>query len=237
MSDTSPARRLAARVWAYRAGAELEAARRFARLADRLDAAGAVAPVVAMARAAATDELRHHRLCVALAARLGGRAKDPDDRAPPEVAPAALSARERALYEVVAMSCLTETLSAALLGAIVERAVDPVVRSTAHEVLRDEVDHSRLGWAHLAAEHRRGPSRFLDDHLPAMLAGTVDEALFRASDGDGDGDELAGLGALPRPDRLAIFEATMRDVVFPGLQRFGVDTTAGARWVEARRAT
>ena len=36
---------------------------------------------------------------------------------PPEIAPARLVLRERVLYEVVALSCITETLSAALLGA------------------------------------------------------------------------------------------------------------------------
>jgi len=207
----------AAQVWAFRAGAEREAARRFARMGERLANGGAQAVVVEMARDAAKDELRHAVLCSDLAARFG-KAVGPDaGKEPGEVAPSGLTPRERVLYEVVAMSCVTETLSAALLGEMQERAVDPLVQTTVHEILRDEVQHSRLGWAHLAAEHARGCGRVLGDYLPAMLAGTVTEELFRAS-ADSEGDPaLAGFGALSRADRAQIFTATMRELVFVGL--------------------
>jgi hypothetical protein len=141
------------------------------------------------------------------------------------------------LYEVVALSCITETLSAALLGAMVEQATDARVRETVHRVLRDEVEHSRLGWAHLALEHGRGHGRFLGDYLPAMLAGTVTDDLFHGGDLSPEAEEvLAGFGALRPSDGKAIFAATMRQVVFPGLERFGVDTSAGERWIVAKGA-
>lgn len=134
------------------------------------------------------------------------------------------------------MSCITETLSAALLGEMVDRATDALVRNTVHEILTDEVQHSRLGWAHLAAEHAKGGGAFLGAYLPAMLDGTVTAELFTASD-DAEaetGEALAGLGALGRRDRASIFVRTMQSVVFPGLERFGVDASTGARWIEER---
>ena len=221
----------AAQVWSFRAGAEREAARRFARMGDRLAGIGAQAVVVGMARDAANDELRHAELCTRLAARFG-KVTPSRNGEPGEVAPSGLTPRERVLYEVVAMSCVTETLSAALLGEMHERAADPEVEKTVHEILRDEVQHSRLGWAHLASEHALGYGRVLGDYLPVMLAGTVTEELFRA--GDEADPELAGYGALPREDRAQIFTATMRELVFVGLERFGIDTSAGAQWLDKK---
>lgn len=233
-------RALAAGVWAARARVEDEAAARFRRLAVELSEVGAVAPVVAMARQASSDELRHADLCRALVRRFGGATLATPATAganPPDVpaaAPRGLAPRERVLCEVVAMSCITETLSAALLGEMVERAADAEVRDAMQSILRDEIDHSRLGWAHLAAERERGVPDVLAPHLPAMLRGTVEEELFLTAPEPPRALVLAGLGALDRPTRLAVFTATLRDVVFPGLRRFGVDTGPGEHWLASK---
>ncbi|HEX9296426.1 MAG TPA: ferritin-like domain-containing protein [Polyangiaceae bacterium] len=218
----------AAEIWAFRARAEHQAAARFARLSTRLSEVGADKAVIGMARRAASDEERHRELCVDLVRHFGAEPKTDSVRAPPEVAPSGLAVRERVLYEVVALSCVTETLSAALLGAMVDKAEDVWVKATVHRILRDEIDHGRLGWAHLSLEFARGYGRFLGDYLPAMLEGTVDDELFRD---DEDDETLAGLGALCRMDRRTLFTGTMREIVFPGLERFGVDTSAGAQWL------
>lgn len=228
-------RATAALVWRQRARAELEAAARFARLADQLAALGAVAPVIAMAREAAEDERRHAEQCATLVRELGG-APFTLEVVPAlrEVAPAGLGPRERLLYEIVAMSCVTETLSVALLGELVERATDPTVRDTMRRILRDEIDHARLGWAHLAAERERGARDVVGIHLPAMLAGTVTEELFSSWAKHPAHEELSGLGALDRAARRRIFEETMQLLVFPGLRCFGIDTAKGEQWLAAR---
>jgi len=228
----------AALIWSFRARAEVEAADRFARLAYRLSGAGAAIQVVQMAQSAASDEIRHAELCADLARHFGSEPKTRTGGDPPEVAPSGLVARERVLYEVVALSCVTETLSAALLGAMAEQARDDRVRDAVHSILRDEIEHGRLGWAHLSLEHARGYGRFLGDYLPAMLQGTIDDELFREGDDPNEkhDTELAGWGALRRADRRVLFTATMREVVFPGLERFGVDTSAGARWLVERES-
>jgi hypothetical protein len=232
------ARDHAARIWSFRARAEDEASARFARLGVRLHDVGAAMTVIRMVRSAASDEMEHAELCRDLVRHFGGQAPALAGDRVSEVAPSSLTLRERVLYEVVALSCITESLSAALLGAIVEQATDARVRETVHRVLRDEIEHGRLGWAHLSLEHGRGYGRFLADYLPAMLEGTVTDDLFRdGGDTSPDAQEaLAGLGALRQRDSKAFFAATMRQVVFPGLERFGVDTSAGARWLVTKGA-
>jgi hypothetical protein len=210
----------------------VDAASRFARLAARLAAVGAQEAVVEMAERAASDETRHAELCRDLVRHFGHEPNPGAMHVAAEVAPSTLGARERVLYEVVALSCITETLSAALLGAMVERATDAKVRSTVHEILRDEIEHGRLGWAHLAREQNRGDVLFLGAYLPAMLAATVtDELLIEKGPTDAHEDVLAGLGALTRSERRAIFETTMAEVVFPGLRRFGVGTSSADAWL------
>ncbi|TKC96382.1 ferritin-like domain-containing protein [Polyangium fumosum] len=229
------AREAAAQIWRNRARAELEAAARFTRLAGELAACDAVAPVVTMAREAAEDERRHAERCGGLVRELGGKPFELGAvPAPRGVTPGGLGPRERLLYEVVAMSCVTETLSAALLGELVARATDPLVRETMQSILRDEIDHARLGWAHLAAEHERGAMDVVGPSLPAMLAGTISEELFSSWAEHPAQEALSGLGALDRAERRRIFSETMSLVVFPGLRRFGVDTSRGERWLAER---
>ncbi|MDC3959543.1 ferritin-like domain-containing protein [Polyangium jinanense] len=233
--EATTARCAAAQIWRHRARAELEASARFTRLAGELAACGAVAPVITMAREAAEDERRHAEQCAALVRELGGKPFElgavPAARV---VTPSGLGPRERLHYEVIAMSCVTETLSAALLGELVARATDPLVRDTMQHILRDEVDHARLGWAHLAAEHERGAQDVVGPSLPAMLAGTVSEELFSSWAEHPAQEALSGLGALDRAERKRIFRDTMSLVVFPGLRRFGVDTARGESWLSER---
>lgn len=133
------------------------------------------------------------------------------------------------------MSCVTESLSAALLAEMRRQAKDSRVRQVVHEVLRDEVDHARLGWAHLAAESARRDVGWISPHLPAMLAATVHEELFSEDEAEPAlAAVVEGLGSLRRASRREIFVATMEGVVFPGLRRFGVDPSPGERWLRAR---
>lgn len=236
-SELAAARRAAARVWRYRHHVELEAAERFRRLAEQLATFGASETVVRMARRASSDELRHAELCSDLVAHFGatvGASKSLEVR---PVGPSALDERDRLLYEVVALSCVTETLSTALLGALVERARDSVARGVLHSILCDEVDHSRLGWAFVAEEHARGARDCVSEWLAAMLSSTLSEDLFTASGEVSAVDRaLAGFGSLERTERRRIVRETLCTVIFPGLERFGFDTSRGKTWLAEHAA-
>jgi hypothetical protein len=229
------ARSLAARVWSFRLGSELESAQRFGALAPLLRAAGASAGVVGMAEEAVVDELRHADLCRQLVCHFGA-APPPE----PEItlrwtAPADVEGPERLVYEIVALSCVTETLSTVLLGELVTRATDPVCKQAMHSILRDEVNHSRLGWAFLAEQQSRVLRDCVGPHLPAMLEATLGDDLFRSGGApDPRLAELAGMGSLERPDRLRIVREALERVIFPGLELYGIETAGGRRWLDAR---
>jgi hypothetical protein len=138
------------------------------------------------------------------------------------------------LYEVVALCCVTETLSTALLGALVDAATDSLAKRTMHAILRDEVNHSRLGWAYLAEAHARGAGDCIASHLADMLGATLSQELFEEPSHDPIVVELSGLGALERAHALEVTRATLELVVFPGLERFGIQTECGRHWLGER---
>jgi hypothetical protein len=223
----------AARVWALRRNVELEAASRFRTLSVELSTHGASEVVTRMAREAASDELRHATLCATLAEHFGGSplAEPALDVLVRCVAPRGLEGRDALLYELVALSCVTETLSTALLGALVEAARDTVAKETMHTILRDEVRHSRLGWAFLAEAHAAGARDVVAPHLPGMLAATLGSAPFTSVPAEQGDAELAGYGELERSRSLGIVRECFAEVIFPGLARFGIDTSLGERWL------
>lgn len=225
------ARALACRAWQYRYASELEASERFRALAPRLRAHDVPALIADMAEESAEDELRHAKLCLELIEHLGGTATPAPVVTASPLAPPGVDGRERLLYEVVAFSCVTETLSTALLGELVARAQDPWCRRAMHEILRDEVNHSRLGWALLAQEHARGARDCVGPHLPQMLRDTLGGDFFGMDVAlDPYASELSGLGVLSRPDRQRIVRETLDAVIWPGLERFGIDTELGRSW-------
>jgi hypothetical protein len=224
--------RLLTAVWLVRERTEREARALFAGLAADLGVLD-VAPALAdMARQAAADEDRHARRCRTLVARFAAPAAAPPPLPPRHLrlGPPDLDVERRALYASVALSCVTETLATALLLELRRRATDADVRATLNEILRDEVDHARLGWAHLAAVSRTGDPGWLAPHVPGMLhaalGGQVPQGETSATEPD-----LSGYGLLPRARVLDVVRAVSADVLFPGLERFGVDTAeARARW-------
>ena len=225
------ARRAAAEAWAFRARVEQEAALRFDRLAAVVASFDPGSPVPAMMRRAADDERRHTDLCARLAGSLGiPVALDPDLQLP-SIAPRSLDDRQAALYEVVAACCITETESMATLTTLMDADSEPEVRAVLHSISRDEVVHSRMGWAHLSRESAAGQVAFLGPLIPAMLAGTIDENLFAAPPVDEHPERLLRLGVLPLEKKREVFLGTLEQVVLPGLEKFGVDPGPARAWL------
>jgi hypothetical protein len=224
-------------VWAFRARAEREAIARFSRLSSELRRLGAEPRVIELASSAVDDEERHARLCADIA-RHYGSPLSPGVGAAPPIGPPALPADDRVLYEVVAFCCVTETLNTSLMHVAYLRARVPYVREAIREILKDEVWHSRLGWAHLHSARAKGQGAFLSAALPRMLAGAVRMELFADSPAQHaeEAELLADHGELPLATRAEIFESSARDVLLPGLEELGIDTRPARQWIRAARS-
>jgi len=236
-SDVSSAsRRIAAEAWTFRWRVELEAEARFARMARRLVAIGALPLVVELAARASRDERRHAAHCADLARAFGAEVHAEDLDAP-EISPPGLDDRQSVLYEVVAACCITETESTSVLTTLLHSVRAGKMRRILRELLRDEVNHSRLGWAHLAHERSRGEVGFLDPMIPAMLEGSAAPRLFEVPPPELESPELLACGVLPHSMKRSVFTLTLLEVIFPGLESLGVHTGPAREWLSRKAAS
>jgi hypothetical protein len=227
------ARQRIAAAWAFRFDVEREAQARFSRLALWLEQTGAPEALVAMARRSGEDEGRHAVHCAALAREYGSPVAEEAPVVLPEIAPRAFTVPQRALYELVAASCVAETVSVGVLMRLRGAAGSERMRAVLHELLQDEVVHSRLGWAYLAHVAPSQSVSFLDRFLPNMLEATAAEARLPTAEAPVDDDPaLLPHGVLPHAERRAIFISAMKDVVLPGLEQHGVPTGPARQWLE-----
>ncbi|MEL6181971.1 MAG: ferritin-like domain-containing protein [Myxococcota bacterium] len=220
--------------WWFRHHAELEAKERFEQLVQALTAAGAVAPVVQMAHQAVQDEERHAERCRDVAVHY--RPTDPFAGATPDassVAPPEWSPQHSTLYETVALCCVAETINAALLTEVLSVATEPLIRSAVRAILRDEIQHARLGWAYLASLPHEAFPQPLSTRLPALFEDSISEALI-AGKTPSAGFACHPHGFLSRSHRLAIFCQSLTTVIFPGLARYPIDLQPAQAWFEAQ---
>ncbi len=222
----------AARAWAHRWAVEEHAKAGFLLIARGLEEQGYPDVLVVAAHTASEDERDHAARCRTLTVFFGGEDLRPILSEAEELAPRALSAGDRLLYESVARCCIAETESAATLAELSGRAEAPVL-SVIRIIARDEVRHARLGWAILGFARARGDVAFLGAHLPAMLA-TGGAPLFERED-DGVAD-VPALGVYSRATKRALFCETLETVIFPSLEEVGVPTAAARSWLAVQIA-
>jgi hypothetical protein len=224
MSKALRANPAIARVWAYRERVEHEAADQFTRLAEGLSAVGSDAKITALARRSALDEKRHAILCSTLAREFDPEVEFDCPQLGVSLGPRHWSVADQTLYAAVALCCVTETLSSALLIEMHGLSTHPLVRQTVHSILQDEITHSRIGWAHLAEQAQRTNVRWICEHLPSMVAEAMGGELPLVKGGV---DDLSAYGVLPRSKAHTIMVRAVREVVLPGLASFGITMLPG----------
>lgn len=219
-------RELVGKSWRERAWQEHLAVGAFAILTTELAADGCDNAILERVARAASDEVRHARICQRMAnALLGADATPARARGLPNVPRyAGTEPADRALYHVVEMCCLSETVTGVCFTEMLARASDRTAHAVLESLLADEIDHGRVGWAYLAA--RRAEQRLgdLSRELPKML-----ERVFRpllvppALPPEADDPALEAFGWLgPRALREQVKES-LNDVILPGFEELGVD--------------
>jgi hypothetical protein len=223
-------------VWLGRAATERRVADSFAVIRDALGELGSDSSLVALADRAVDDEWRHAEICRFVASRFVDRELDP----PPALellVPKHHGADRQLTLElwVVGQCCMNETIASAFLEAAVTTSNAPMARGALRELLSDEIDHARLGWAFLATLPRERL-----DAIGPWLFGMLRENLKLWRDaprGYPMTDALAAQGA----PREAVVEdsllTSVRELVIPGLERFALPTDKIQAWLASGAPT
>jgi hypothetical protein len=205
--------------WLHRAESEMTAAVAFTDLARDLFAEQAAASVRWLVVRAATDEMRHSELCRRVATLYCGaeqRLPEPRRYEPPRFGdcPEPLNRTLR----VVVQSSMSETVGSVALKRLLDESVSTVVRRSLHELLRDEIDHARIGYAHLSsgyvsADHREHVRRA----IPTLLDFT--RAAWLAADVSAPSSVPPGHGALAQAAIVEVLDDAIENLVRPGLEQ------------------
>jgi rubrerythrin len=183
------------------------------------------AALVELASRAVDDEQRHAALSLEVASRYAQK----ELRAP---APLVLEVPKHAKADpglrqtlhILGHCTMNETIASAFLEAAYDAATAPLPRAALRELLSDEIDHARIGWAHLAslsAEERRAVQPWLPGMLVANLQMWRETPRGHVSDPE-LARVLAGHGAPARNQVESMTETAVRDLIEPGYARFGL---------------
>ncbi len=208
----------------------------FEHTADLLARAGLPAEVVAECRSFAAEERRHGVLCGAVVMRAGGEAKARVEAEEPYPVHADTTPQVAVVRNLIAISCMAETVAVALIGEERELMPEGPLRELLTGIWADEVGHARFGWRTVAAmlptldqKSREAVAAYLPvafEHLERHeLAHLPLDARARA------GGEPYGLCS--GKEARELFYATVEQAVVAGLEALGLP--ARRAW-EDRRA-
>jgi hypothetical protein len=226
-----------AAVWLARAAMERRVADSFGVIRDALRARGAAPELVQMAHRAIDDEHRHAELSRVVASRYAGRELPPPERLPLEVPRLArASPATRDTLHIIGQCILNETTAAAYLELCMHHATGPTASWASRELLSDEVDHGRIGWAHVASLSPEARS----DLSPWLLPLAYLNLRVWRKETIAENFEDPVFSEHGAPSAAAVEDALMtalRDLIIVGFAHLGLDVTELSAWVAAGAAT
>ena len=226
-------RRKLAAIWLRRAAMERRVADSFEVIRDALSRRGAKSALVELAVRAIDDEYRHAELSRVVASRFAGSELSPPPRLVLEVPKhAGASPALRDTLFVVGQCLLNETTAGAFLEVCLEHAQGELARVALRELLSDEIDHGRIGWAELAAEDPRTREQVGRWLLPMAY---LNLQLWRKeSPYDSEHHDVLTLhGAPPASVIHAALVDALTSLIVPGLKELAIDTRALEAWLAA----
>jgi hypothetical protein len=200
-----------AEAWTAAALFEHASVASFSRASLELMAAGAPGDLVELAHRAALDEVRHAKLCFALASAYAGEAIAPG--------PFPLGSEVRlrtSLVEIAAATveegCVGETVAAVVAAEQLARATDPAVRAALEQIAADEARHAELAWRTAAWAVQAGGDEVREAVARALL-GAI--AAPREEVATTSGPAVEGHGLLGASARVQVAAAALAEVVRP----------------------
>ena len=199
--------------WFQRAKSERDAHHRFLQIGREIQKHPTLSVLQEQLQQAAADELRHIDLCTAQVHRFGGKKLDSYPGFQPFFP-------QQPLRELVVLFCVMETINAAMLVEAKEYLTDSDLRSTCHDILKDEVQHARIGWAALSLSSKEEREDVWTNLLSIFRCARIDVVLQKTS----IEKHSPEWGLFGRDLRLRILDQTMETVIFPGFWSLGLNT-------------
>jgi hypothetical protein len=204
--------------WWQRAEGEITSWVGFQHVLADLHAEGSPPAVIALAERAVEDERRHALFCRDWAARFGRAVPDiPTPRSTEPVTFRGATADENRLLRI-ALCCLTETVGCFILRQVRPKLEDPELRQLNRRHLADELQHSRVGWAHLASMSEQKKA-ILRRWFPALLKITQQSC---CTGPEQDFEELVPFGYFTPRLLQAAYDQALSEVILPGLEHLGL---------------
>jgi hypothetical protein len=113
-----------------------------------------------------------------------------------------------------------ETINAAILVEVKEIVQDTALRATFYEILKDEVQHARIGWAALSLVEETERKRVWNQ-LPQIFHCAGIHAVMKEKEKEIHRPEWGIFGG---SHRLSLFEETMNKIIFPGFWSLGLSS-------------
>lgn len=220
LTDTE--RQALAKHWLRRGRSEQRVGIAFAKMVPLLRAVGAHDVVLRLLDLASADERSHAEICVELAGRYAARRLDPlplggvplpefgcDDE------------RLEAALLVTGMCCINETLATVWIELSLSASTAPLAVAANRAHLRDEIDHARLGWAHLGSDALDPALRDeLADCIPGLLSANL--PLWLDPDPVIPREGIAGHGQPPHAEIERAVRRAVKELLLPGFRHVGV---------------
>jgi hypothetical protein len=215
-------RRLLSQHWLRRCRSEARISEAFHKMQPFLHAVGADPIVLELLELASEDELRHSGICLKLAEHYAGaRLAPPATGDTPLPQFGCADERLEAALLVAGTCCINETLATAWLQLSVTSAHTPLSKAAHRAHLRDEIDHARLGWAHLGSAALDGELRdAVADCVPRLLAANL--PLWLTTDPLLPANGIAGHGVAPAAVITRAMQRAVDELLLPGFAHVGV---------------
>ena len=208
------------RIWNHRHRIEIEAAHLFHHLGEEMGKVwGLQDPIVQLCFQSANDELRHAERCQ----QILDLSSKPIKKEIPDthlvLGPQHHEIHDRVLYACVAMGCVTETLSTALLLRMRQCAQHSLIKEIIHEILEDEINHSRIGWAEIARYSQTKDPSWLSPSIEKMIQAALQTDIEPMINPQNQID-LSPWGILTAKESREITSETIKSVIIPGLRNY-----------------
>jgi hypothetical protein len=176
-------------------------------------------------RGFADEERMHGVLCGAVVESLGGQARAPKPVLDPYPQHPDCTPLEALVRNLLSISCLSETVAVALIGA--ERLEMPSgpLRTLLTRIWADEVGHARFGWqlvAELVPEMDAPTRRRLSAYLSQAFTHLEAHELAHLPLEQSPPPEGVQLGLCSGRDARTLLYDTIHDVIIPGLEAAGL---------------